>query len=87
MPVSTHPGEILKDELAELGMSANALAITLAVPASRIDQIIKCRRGISPDTAIRLAAYFDGSPEFWLNMQSAFDLAQVEKKPGNKSAA
>ncbi len=82
MPVSTHPGEILKDELKELGMSVNALAMTLGVPSSRIDQITKCRRGITPDTAIRLAAYFGGSPEFWLNMQTAFDLALAEKKTG-----
>ena len=82
MPISTHPGEILKDEISELGMSVNALAMTLGVPSSRIDQITKCNRSVTPDTAIRLAAYFGGSPEFWINMQSAYDLAIAEKKAG-----
>ncbi len=84
MTIRTHPGEILKDELAELGMSANALAIALSVPASRIDQIVKCKRGVSPETAIRLASYFGGSPEFWVNMQAAYDLGMAEKKDGKK---
>ena len=87
MPIPTHPGEILKDELLEIDMSAHAFAMTLRVPASRIDQIIKGNRSITPDTAIRLAAYFGGSPEFWLNMQTAYDLALAENKPGKEIRA
>jgi len=87
MLVPTHPGEILKDELDKLGISVNALAMTLAVPSSRIDQITKCKRSVTPDTAIRLAAYFGGSPEFWLNMQTAYDLAIAEQKTGKKIRA
>lgn len=84
MPIPTHPGEILKDELEALDMSAHALAVTLAVPASRIDRIIKGKRAITPDTAIRLSAYFGGAAEFWLNMQTAYDLAMAEMKDGAK---
>lgn len=75
-PVS--PGEILLEEFMKpLGLSANALALALRVPATRIGDIIRSEkpRGISADTALRLARYFGTSPEFWLNLQSAYDLA------------
>jgi addiction module HigA family antidote len=75
-----HPGEILTEEfLAPLGISRNRLAIDLGVPASRIDQIARGKRSITADTAVRLALYFGNSPEFWLNLQSAYDL-KLEKE-------
>ncbi|HIJ44530.1 MAG: HigA family addiction module antitoxin [Rhodospirillales bacterium] len=82
MRIPTHPGDILKRELETIGLSAHALSMALGVPASRIDQIVKCRRAVTSDTALRLAAYFGGSPMFWLNMQTAHDLAVAEKEHG-----
>ncbi|KVD24657.1 hypothetical protein WI80_24415 [Burkholderia ubonensis] len=70
-----HPGEILREEfLTPLEMSVNALALALNVPATRLHEIVKERRGITADTAYRLARYFDTSPEFWLNLQATYDL-------------
>ncbi|OMG75412.1 addiction module antidote protein, HigA family [Burkholderia ubonensis] len=70
-----HPGEILREEfLTPLGMSVNALALALNVPATRLHEIVKERRGVTADTAYRLARYFDTSPEFWLNLQATYDL-------------
>ena len=70
-----HPGEILREEfLVPLGMSANALSLALHVPAPRINDIVRERRGVTPDTALRLARFFDTTAQFWLNLQSAFDL-------------
>jgi addiction module HigA family antidote len=70
-----HPGEILREDfLVPLGMSANALALALDVPAPRINDIVRERRAVTADTALRLARYFDSSPEFWLNLQTAYDL-------------
>ena len=82
MRIPTHPGAILKEELQTIGMSAHALSMALKVPASRIDRIVKCRRSITPDTALRLSAFFGGSPRFWLNMQLAHDLAIAENEQG-----
>ena len=79
-----HPGEILKDELTEIKMSANAFAKALGVPANRITLILKGQRGISADTALRLALYFGTSPEFWMNLQQSYDLKIVQKKNGSK---
>lgn len=80
-----HPGEILREDyLAELGMSANALAKALRVPAPRINDIVRERRGITADTALRLARYFDSTPQFWLNLQSAYELRQAEIASGRK---
>lgn len=80
-----HPGEILREDyLAELDMSANALARALKVPAPRINDIVRERRGISADTALRLARYFDTTPQFWLNLQTAFDLRVAEAAVGKK---
>jgi addiction module HigA family antidote len=74
-----HPGEILTEEfLTPLGLTKHQLAIALGVPASRIDQMAKGKRSISADTAVRLSLYFGNSPEFWLNLQSSYDL-NVEK--------
>ena len=78
-----HPGEILREDyLVPLGMSAHALAMALHVPAPRINDIVRERRGVSPDTALRLARFFDTSAQFWLNLQSAYDLKQVERDAG-----
>jgi len=74
-----HPGEVLREEfLAPLGMNAHALAMALHVPAPRINDIVRERRAITPDTALRLARYFDTSAQFWLNLQTAFDLRTAE---------
>jgi len=70
-----HPGEILKEEyLVPLEMSANALAIALHIPAPRIYDIIKEKRGITPDTALRLSRFFGGDAQSWLNLQTSYDL-------------
>ena len=74
-----HPGEILREEyLVPLNMSANALAKALNVPAPRINDIVRQRRGVSADTAMRLARYFGGDARSWLNLQSAYDLRVAE---------
>ncbi len=71
-----HPGEVLREDfLAPLGLSAGRLAKALAVPRTRIERIVKEEVGITSDTALRLARYFDMTPNFWLNLQLAFDLA------------
>jgi addiction module HigA family antidote len=80
-----HPGEVLREDfLVELGMSANALANALKVPAPRINDIVRERRGISADTALRLARYFDTTPQFWLNLQTAYDLRVAELAEGGR---
>lgn len=80
-----HPGEILREDyLAELDMSANALAKALKVPTPRINDIVRGRRGVSADTALRLARYFDTTPQFWLNLQTAYDLRLAETAAGKK---
>jgi len=77
-----HPGEVLREEFMEpLGISINALARDLHVPVSRISKIVNEERGISAETAIRLARYFVMSSEFWMNLQSRYDL-QVAQKQG-----
>lgn len=78
-----HPGEILLEEfLVPLNMSAHALAMALRVPAPRINDIVREKRSITPDTALRLARYFGTSAEFWLNLQIAYDLRRVRRKLG-----
>ncbi len=80
-----HPGEILREEFLEpLGMSANALSMALRVPAPRINEVVRERRGVSTDTALRLARFFSTTPQFWLNLQTSFDLKQTELKVGKK---
>ncbi|HLI76401.1 MAG TPA: HigA family addiction module antitoxin [Acidobacteriaceae bacterium] len=70
-----HPGEMLREEfLVPLRLSVNALAIALAVPATRISEIVHGRRGISGDTALRLGEYFRTTPEFWMNLQARYEL-------------
>lgn len=87
MRIKTHPGVILHGELEARGMSANALALALGVPAGRITEIIKGRRGVTTDTAIRLGAFFGNEPQFWLNLQSSHDLAKVEAARGGRIRA
>lgn len=82
-----HPGEVLREEfLAPLGMSANALALELHVPAPRINDIVRERRAVTPDTALRLARYFGTTAQFWLNLQSSFDLRRAENEIGRRIA-
>ena len=77
--VRTHPGEVLREEyLKPLGLSARALAKSLAVPANRITEIMRGERDVSADTAIRLARYFRTDPRFWLNLQAAHDLSKAQ---------
>lgn len=76
--VRTHPGEVLRAEFLEpLGMSARALAEAIGVPANRLTDIIRERRGVSADTAIRLGRYFRTDPRFWTNLQAAYDLSRA----------
>jgi len=70
-----HPGEMLREDFMKpLGLSSNALAMELRVPVTRISEIVRERRGITADTALRLARYFSMSPEFWMRLQMDFDL-------------
>ena len=79
--VPIHPGEFLREDfLAPLGLSANALALALRVPVTRISEIVRERRGITADTALRLARYFGTTPDFWMRMQMSYDLALATKE-------
>ena len=70
-----HPGEIIKEEyLKPLSMSVSALAVALRVPASRINDVVRQKRGVSIDTALRLARYFNTTAQFWMNLQISYDL-------------
>ena len=77
-----HPGEILRDELEELGMSASALASELAVPTNRVTAILNGQRGVTADTALRLSRYFGTTPQLWLNLQKTFELRLAEIESG-----
>lgn len=80
-----HPGEILREDfLNPLGMSVNALAIALRIPATRLHEIVKGRRAITPDTALRLAAYFGGDARSWLNLQAEYDLKRAIQAQGSR---
>lgn len=74
-----HPGEVLQDLLKEADLTVNALATALRVPANRIGGIIKGQRGITADTALRLARYFGTSAQMWVNLQAKYDLAVAEE--------
>jgi antitoxin HigA-1 len=82
-----HPGRILKRELAARELSANKLALALRLPSGRIVDIINGKRGISPETALRLARYFGNSARFWLNLQTAYELAVAEREIGERVVA
>ena len=82
-----HPGEALQEELAARGLTANALALKLRVPANRLTEILNGKRGISPDTALRLSRYLGPSAAFWVGLQSQYDLSRTEKRYGAKIRA
>ena len=78
-----HPGEILREEfLIPLNMSAHALALELKVAAPRINDIVRERRAVTPNTALRLARYFGTTPDFWLNLQTVYDLKIAQRESG-----
>ena len=79
-----HPGEVLQDLLTEAGITVNALALALRVPANRIGGIVKGQRGITPDTALRLARYFGTSARLWVNLQAKHDLDVAEEATGSR---
>jgi addiction module HigA family antidote len=83
---AVHPGEILADELAELGVTPTELSRQINVPPNRLTQIIHGRRGITGDTALRLGHWFRMSPQFWLNLQSAYEIRIAETKAGEEVA-
>ncbi|HWX83994.1 MAG TPA: HigA family addiction module antitoxin [Xanthobacteraceae bacterium] len=81
--VTTHPGEVLSEEfLKPLGMSVNALALALRVPATRIGAIVKGERSVTADTALRLARFFGTSAEFWITLQATHDLTKARMESG-----
>ncbi len=78
--IAIHPGEHLAEELEALGMSAAAFARQIKVPTNRITQILNGQRAVTGDTALRLGHFFGTSPEFWLNLQSLYELRRAEEK-------
>ena len=79
-----HPGEVLKELLVESDLTSNGLALALRVPANRIGAIVKGKRGITGDTALRLARFFGTSAQMWMNLQSKYDLAVAEDAAGER---
>ena len=79
-----HPGEILREELDALGLSAHALSKALGVPVNRITMILNGQRGVTADTALRLAHYFGTSPQLWLNLQKTWELSRAEIDAGRE---
>jgi addiction module HigA family antidote len=82
MAPAVHPGRFLKRELSSRDLSANRLALDLGVPSGRITDILNGRRAISADTAVRLGRYFGNNPQFWLDLQSQYDIAVIERDKG-----
>ncbi|MDZ4735869.1 MAG: HigA family addiction module antitoxin [Rhodospirillaceae bacterium] len=82
--IPVHPGKILKREIAARKLSANQLALSLRVPSGRITDILNGKRGITAETALRLGRYFGNSPSFWMNLQSQYELAVVERDAGRR---
>jgi antitoxin HigA-1 len=81
--ITTHPGEVLAEEfLKPLGLSVNALAMALRVPATRMGAVVKGERAVTADTALRLARFFGTSPEFWMNLQVMHDLTKAKMESG-----
>ncbi len=80
--IRTHPGDILRHELQARGLSANQLALALGVPSGRIVEILNRKRGISADTALRLARYLGTSAQFWMNLQGQYDLSIAQQEFG-----
>ena len=82
MPTAAHPGRLLKRELSARGLSANRLALDIGVLSGRITDILNGRRSISADTAGRLGRYFGNRAQFWLDLQSQYDIAVIERERG-----
>jgi addiction module HigA family antidote len=82
MTPAIHPGRLLKRELEARSLSANRLSLDLGVPSGRVTDILNGRRSITADTAVRLGRYFGNSAQFWLDLQSQFDIAVVERERG-----
>jgi antitoxin HigA-1 len=83
---AVHPGEILKDELAELSVTPTEFARQIDVPPNRISQIIAGKRAVTGDTALRFGHWFGTDPQFWLNLQSAYEIRVAAKKAGRAIA-
>jgi addiction module HigA family antidote len=81
-----HPGRLLRREIEARGLSANRLALDLGVPSGRITDILNGRRSITADTAVRLGRYFGNRPQFWIDLQSQYDIAVVERDLGREIA-
>ena len=77
-----HPGEILRDELAELGVSPTTFSRQIGVPPNRVSQIIAGKRSVTGDTALRFGHWFGVEPQFWLNLQTQFDLVVADRQVG-----
>jgi addiction module HigA family antidote len=86
MPAPVHPGRLLRRELKARELSANRLALDLGVPSGRVTDVLNERRSITADTAFRLGRYFGNRPQFWLDPQSQYDLAVVEREHGAEIA-
>lgn len=81
---AVHPGEVLKDELGEFGVTPTEFARQIDVPANRVSQIIAGKRSVTGDSALRFGHWFGVDPQFWLNLQSQFDLAVADGKMGDE---
>lgn len=79
-----HPGEVLKDEMAALDLSANAFAKALGVPTNRVTGILKEQRSITADTALRLSRFFGTSPDFWMGLQASYDVKKAREAVGKE---
>ena len=86
MPPVAHPGRLLRRELETRALSANRLALDLGVPSGRITDILNGRRAITADTAVRLGRYFGNAAQFWLDLQSQYEIALVEREHGAEIA-
>lgn len=84
MPPVSHPGRLLKRELTARKLSANRLSLDIGVPSGRITDILNARRSITADTAVRLGRYFGNSAQFWLDLQSQYDIGVVEREKGGE---
>jgi len=82
-----HPGRILRREIEARRLSANALALALRTPSGRVTDILNGKRGVSPETAMRLGRYFGNSARFWLNLQTAYELGVAEAALGDRIAS
>ena len=83
---AVHPGEVLKDELDELGITPTEFARQIGVPPNRVSQIIAGKRAVTGDTALRFGHWFGTDPQFWLNLQSAYEIRVAEEKAGREIA-